>query len=156
MLKEGVTVPDFSLPDQDGQMQSLSSLLKKRYLLIYFYPKDDTPGCTAETCSFRDNLDELNKLQADIVGISADGTKSHKKFSEKHNVNFPLLSDEGKEILTKFGVWQEKSMMGKKYMGIVRTSFLIDQNLKIVRVYEKVNPLTHTSEAISDLKLFVH
>lgn len=156
MLKEGEIVQDFSLPDQDGQMQSLSSLLKKRYLLIYFYPKDDTPGCTAEACSFRDNLDDLSKLQADIVGISADGTKSHKKFSEKHKVNFPLLSDEGKEILTKFGVWQEKSMMGKKYMGIVRTSFLIDQNLRIVKVYEKVNPLTHTSEVISDLKLFVH
>ncbi len=156
MLKEGETIPDFTLPDQDGQMQSISSLLKKRHLLIYFYPKDDTPGCTTETCSFRDNLNELNNLQTDIVGISADGTKSHKKFSEKHNVNFPLLSDEGKELLSKFGVWQEKSMMGRKYMGIVRTSFLIDQNLKIVKVYEKVNPLTHTSEVISDLKLFVH
>lgn len=151
MLKVGQIAPDFSLPDQEGNMFSLSSF-SGNYLLIYFYPKDDTPGCTTETCSFRDNLEKFKEQGAHIIGISADGTKSHKKFSDKHSVNFPLLSDESHEVLEKYGVWQEKSMMGRKYMGIVRSSLLINKDREVIKVYEKVNPLTHTSEVLKDLR----
>jgi thioredoxin-dependent peroxiredoxin len=149
-LTVGKKAPEFKLPDQDGQMRRLSDY-KGQWVLLYFYPKDDTPGCTTEACTFRDNLPKFKKTKAIILGISVDSVPSHKKFSAKYKLPFTLLADEGKAVVEKYGVWAEKNMYGRKYMGTLRTSFLIDPTGKIAKIYEKVKPSQHPEEVLSDL-----
>lgn len=147
----GKKAPDFKLKDQDGKTHSLKDYAG-RIILLYFYPKDMTPGCTIEAEGFRDNFDELKKRGVIVLGVSADSESSHKKFCDKHELNFPLLSDEKKAILKKYGVWIKKSMYGREYMGISRESFLIDKDGKIIKHYSKVNPANHPEEVLKDVK----
>ena len=149
-LEVGDKAPDFSAPVTDGTIVSLKDYKGKK-LVLYFYPKDDTSGCTKESCSFRDNLARVRKKGAEILGVSADSVKSHQKFTEKFDLSFPLLSDESKDVVKAYGVWQEKSMYGRKYMGIVRTTFIIDERGKIARIFEKVNVEGHTDEVLDAL-----
>jgi peroxiredoxin Q/BCP len=149
-LTIGQVAPDFSLPDQAGNIHRLSDY-KGNYLVLYFYPKDDTPGCTTEACSFRDELPQFNKLHVPVLGMSADSVQKHKKFIEKFNLPFTLLSDESKQTLQIYGVWEEKKFMGKKYMGILRNTVIIDPEGKIAKVYEKVKPAEHVEEVLRDL-----
>jgi peroxiredoxin Q/BCP len=150
-LKVGDKAPAFKLKNQDAKLFSLADLKGKPFVL-YFYPKDDTSGCTKEACNFRDEFPKFEKLKAEIIGISADSVESHKKFAEKYNLPFDLLSDEKKEVVEKYGVWQEKSMYGKKYMGIVRTTFIIDATGKISKIFPKVKVDEHNSEVMEALK----
>ena len=154
MIKLNQKAPDFTLPDQDGNKHKLSNY-HGEWVLLYFYPKDDTPGCTTEACTLRDNLPKFSKLTAKIFGISVDSVASHKKFAEKYKLPFTLLADEDKKVVQKYGVWQEKSMYGKKYMGTVRNSYLINPEGKIVKIYEKVKPETHAADVLSDLKQLI-
>lgn len=150
MLKAGDKAPSFDLPDQDGKIHNFSDW-KGRWVFIFFYPKDDTPGCTFESCAVRDNMDKFTDKNIEVYGISVDSVKSHKKFEQKHHLNFPLLADTEKKVVEQFGVWKEKSMFGKAYMGIERSSFLINPKGKVEKVYEKVNPLTHMGEVLKDV-----
>ncbi len=150
MLKPPSKAPTFALPDQDGATHTLEQY-KGKWLVVYFYPKDDTPGCTKEACSFRDSFNELQKRNVAVFGISKDSVKSHKKFQEKFHLNFPLLSDISTEIIQKFGVWVPKKFMGREYTGIARTTFLIDPEGKIAKVFENVNPVDHAAEILSAL-----
>lgn len=143
--------PDFTLQDQDGNEHSLSDHLGS-FVLIYFYPKDDTPGCTKEACMIRDTFPNFKKLEAKVFGISDDSVKSHKKFAEKYELPFTLLSDEGKEVIRAYGALGEKSMFGKKFLGIHRISYLIDKKGYIAKVYDNVKPETHAEEVLVDLK----
>ena len=149
-LTIGKTASDFSLPDQDGKSHKLSDY-RGQWVLLYFYPKDDTTGCTKEACAIRDEMPNFKKLKLEVFGISADSVKSHKKFAMKYGLPFTLLSDEDKKVLNKYGVWAEKSMYGRKYMGTLRTSFLIDQKGKIAKVYERVKPEIHAKEVKNDV-----
>jgi peroxiredoxin Q/BCP len=144
---------DFSLLDQDGKVHTLKDY-RGNYVVLYFYPKDDTPGCTKEACNFRDSYHELQKLGVVILGVSKDSVKSHRKFADKYQLNFPLLSDESTEIIKAYESWGEKKFMGRTYEGIIRNTFLIDKKGIIVKLYEKVNTLTHAKEIIKDLKSF--
>jgi len=146
----GSSAPDFSLPDQEGKMHTPSEETGK-WVLLYFYPKDDTPGCTMQACAIRDDYPSFENLGVKVFGISADSVKSHGKFVEKYHLPFTVLSDEEKITLTAYGVWQTKSFMGKSYMGILRTSFLIDPKGKIAKVYEKVKPTEHAGVVLQDL-----
>jgi len=150
-LTVGKKAPAFSLPDQDGKMHTLKEYAGK-HLLIYFYPKDDTPGCTVEACSLRDNWNGFKKLKIAVVGVSADSAKKHKKFAEKYDFPFTLLADEEKKMIEAYGVWGKKKFMGREYMGIYRTSFLIGPDGKIVKIYEQVKPKDHAEEVLTDLK----
>ena len=141
---------DFNLKDQYGKDTSLSEF-KGKWVVLYFYPKDNTPGCTKEACGFRDSYRELQKMGVQILGISKDSVASHKKFAEKYNLNFPILSDEGKGVIKAYKSWGIKKFMGREFEGTLRNTYLIDTNGEIVKLYEKVNPLTHTSQIISDL-----
>ncbi|MEK7673452.1 MAG: thioredoxin-dependent thiol peroxidase [Patescibacteria group bacterium] len=143
--------PDFVLEDQNGEKHSLKNYLGQM-VLLYFYPKDMTPGCTVEAQCFRNRLNDLKKLDVQVLGVSCDDVKSHKKFAEKEGLKFPLLADVDKEVVNAYGVWVEKSMYGKKYMGIQRDSFLIDKKGKIVKHYVKVKPEEHTEEVIKDVR----
>lgn len=149
-LKVGQSAPDFALPDQNGKTHKLSNY-KGKWVLIYFYPKDDTPGCTKEACSIRDNLAMFEKSQAKILGISVDSVKSHDKFAKKYRLPFTLLSDEDKKVVKAYGVWGKKKFMGREYMGTNRTSFLIDPKGEISKIYEKVKPEAHAGEVLEDL-----
>ncbi len=142
--------PDFVLPDQDSNKHKLSDY-KGQWVLLYFYPKDDTPGCTTEACTLRDNLPTFTKIKAKIFGISVDSVASHKKFAEKYKLPFTLLADEDKKVVEKYGVWQEKSMYGRKYMGTVRNSYLVNPDGKIAKIYEKVKPAEHATQVLADL-----
>ena len=150
-LKIGTKAPSFTLPDQDGKMHSLKDCLGKK-VLIYFYPKDDTPGCTTEACSFRDGYKELQKAGLEVFGISKDSVKSHKKFAEKFKLPFPILSDEDTKVCQAYGVWGLKKFMGREYMGINRVSFLIDEKGNIAKIYETVKPAEHVGEVKMDVK----
>jgi len=150
MLKPGDKAPDFTLPSTEGKDVSLEDLRGQK-VVLYFYPKDDTPGCTKESCSFSENLGRVKKKGALIYGVSADSIVSHEKFIDKYSLSFPLLSDESREMINAYGVWQQKSMMGKKYMGIVRTTFIIDEKGKIAHVFEKVKVDGHTEEVLAAL-----
>lgn len=150
-LKPGSKAPDFSLLTGDGKELSLKDL-KGMNVVLYFYPKDDTSGCTAEACAFNDSLKVLEKKGAVVIGVSADSVASHNKFAEKYGLVFPLLSDEKKTMIKKFGVWKEKSMYGKKYMGIERTTFLIDRKGTIARIFPKVKVNGHLEEVLSALE----
>lgn len=142
---------DFELADQNGEIHKLSDY-KGKWVVLYFYPKDDTPGCTKEACNFRDSFREIQKMGVQILGISKDSVKSHKKFAEKYNLNFPILSDESLSVIKAYDAWGEKKFWGKTYEGIFRITYLINPKGEIYKKYEKVNPLTHASEIIRDLK----
>jgi len=139
LLTVGDAAPDFTLPASGGKMISLSDFKGKK-LLIYFYPKDDTPGCTKQACSLSDNISVLNKLSMAVVGVSKDSMKSHDKFTEKFGLKFPLLSDKDSDMCERYGVWGEKTFMGKKYMGITRSCFLVDENGKLAAVKYGIKP----------------
>ena len=150
-LKVGDKAPAFKLKNQDGETISLSDL-KGKPVVLYFYPKDDTPGCTKEACNFRDEFPKFGKMKAEIIGISTDSVDSHKKFADKYKLPFNLLADEKKEIVEKYDVWKEKNMYGKKYMGIERTTFIIDANGKISKIFPKVKVDDHNKEIMDALK----
>lgn len=149
-LKQGDTAPNFSLPDQDGKTHALKDY-RGQWVLLYFYPKDMTPGCTVEACKLRDNYPDFEKIDAVVFGVSADSVARHKKMVEKHNLPFSLLADEEKEMLKAYGVWAKKKMFGREYMGILRNSYLVDPKGKIAKVYEKVKPAVHAKEVLHDL-----
>ncbi|MBA4250158.1 MAG: thioredoxin-dependent thiol peroxidase [Chlorobiaceae bacterium] len=151
MLEIGMKVSDIKLFDQNGISKSLQDFEGKK-IVLFFYPKDNTPGCTKEACSFRDEIKVIEEENAVVIGVSADSIKSHKNFSEKFNLPFTLLSDEKKEFLQAFGVWKEKSMYGKKYMGIERTTFIIDENGIIKHIFSKVKVDNHSEEVIKLLR----
>ncbi len=150
-LKEGDKAPDFSAETQTGERISLKDL-KGKPVILYFYPKDDTPGCTKEACAFRDSYSVFKKTGAVVLGVSTDSVKSHGKFAEKFSLPFPLLSDEKKEIVHAYGVWGEKSFMGRKYMGTNRVTFLIDPEGRIAKIWPKVKPEEHAAEVLEALK----
>ena len=149
-IKEGDKAPAFSLPSSEGKEISLADL-KGQTVVLYFYPKDDTPGCTQEACDFRDSLKKFQKQDAVIFGISADPLAAHDKFIKKFKLPFPLLSDENKEVIKKYGVWKEKSMYGKKYMGIERTTLVIDPQGKIAKIFPKVKVTGHVDEVLKSV-----
>lgn len=151
MLKAGDKAPDFKLTADTGETVSLKDY-KGNKVVLYFYPKDMTSGCTVEACDFRDNIKKIEKKNTVVIGVSADDTKSHVKFKKKYELPFTLLSDPEKKMLVTYGVWQEKSMYGKKYMGIVRTTFLIDEKGKIEKIWEKVSVTGHIEDILNNLK----
>jgi peroxiredoxin Q/BCP len=151
-LKEGQKAPDFSLESSEGKKISLKDYKGKKNVVLYFYPKDMTPGCTTEACSFRDNLARVQKEDTVILGVSTDDLKSHDKFIEKHKLNFPLLADTDKDVVNAYGVWKKKSMYGREYMGIERSTFIIDKEGKIAKIFSKVKVDGHTDEVLTALK----
>ena len=144
-LKTGDLAPLFKMEDSDGQLIDLSAL-KGSKVVLYFYPKDDTPGCTAQACNLNENLSFLQANGFVVIGVSADSNKAHEKFKLKYNLNFSLLSDPNHDILNAYGVWVEKSMYGKSYMGIARTTFIIDEKGYIFNIIEKVDTKNHTTQ----------
>ncbi len=151
MLEVGKKAPDFVLPDQDGKKVSLKDFKGKK-VVLYFYPKDNTSGCTREACNFRDEFPKFKKSCAVIIGVSPDSVSSHKKFAEKYDLPFTLLADEDKKVLQMYDVWKEKSMYGKKYMGVERTTYIIDENGKIKKIFNKVKVDGHNEEVMKALK----
>jgi peroxiredoxin Q/BCP len=149
---EGTKAPQFELSDATGAKVSLRDLTGKKNLVLYFYPKDLTPGCTTEACSFRDNIEGIRRLGAQVVGISGDSPASHQKFIDKHALNFPLLADVGNEVGKRYGVYKMKSMYGREYMGYERTTMVIDKSGVIRKVFPKVKVNGHTAEVIAALK----
>ncbi len=150
-LASGVSAPDFVLPDDSGAARSLSSF-RGRPVLLYFYPADDTPGCTKEACNFRDDYSSYEKAGVTILGVSPDSVKSHEKFKTKYQLPFPLLADLGHKVCDAYGVWGQKKQMGREYDGVLRTSFLIDSSGRIVHVFENVRPSEHSAEVLEILK----
>lgn len=150
MPAPGTLAPDFTLLDQDGVAHTLSAHRGSR-VLIYFYPKDDTPGCTKQACMLRDAMPELAKLDAVVFGISPDSVKSHRKFADKYGLPFTLLADEGHAVAEAYGVWGRKKFMGREYDGVFRTSFLIDEEGTVMRIYENVKPELHADQVLADL-----
>jgi len=146
-LHAGDSAPDFEAIDQDGNLIRLTDLRGKK-VALYFYPKDDTPGCTAQACNLRDHSAELTAKNVQVIGVSVDGEKSHKKFALKYELPFPLLVDTDKKIVEAYGVWQEKSMYGRKYMGTMRTTFLIDEQGIIEKIIEKVDTKNHAAQLL--------
>ena len=150
MVEEGKPAPDFSLTSDTGETISLASLRGKP-VVLYFYPKDDTPGCTAQARSIRDSWGEFERRGAVVLGVSPDGVASHVKFKRKHGLPFPLLADTGHEVAEAYGVWVEKSMLGKKYMGIERSTFVIAPDGTLAKVMRKVKPDEHTDAVLAAL-----
>jgi peroxiredoxin Q/BCP len=150
MLKEGAKAPAFSLPADDGSTVALEDLRGKK-VVLYFYPKDDTSGCTTEACEFRDTWTSVRKKGAVVLGVSPDGVKSHGRFKAKFELPFPLLADEDHAVAEAYGVWGEKSMYGRKYFGILRTTFIIDEAGRVAKVFEKVKPKGHAAEVLAAL-----
>ncbi len=158
ILKIGDVAPDFKLLDQNGTEHALSDYVgsdvavpDRKKVLIYFYPKDDTPGCTTEACNFRDSFEEMKNSGLVILGVSKDSVKSHKKFADKHKLNFPILSDEGTEMIKSYDAWAPKKFMGREFLGVLRKSFLIGADGKIEKIYEKVDTKKHANEVICDI-----
>jgi len=149
-LKVGQKAPDFTVLNDEGQKVKLSDFKGKK-VVLYFYPKDDTPGCTKEACAFRDGIDEIKSRGAVVIGVSTDSVDSHKKFKSKFDLNFPLLADTDKKIVEAYSTWKEKSMYGKKYMGIERTTFVIDEHGKISYIFPKVKVDEHYDEVLDAL-----
>jgi peroxiredoxin Q/BCP len=150
-LKIGQKAPDFNVMNNKGENVKLSDLKGKK-VVLYFYPKDDTPGCTTEACAFRDGIGQIKKRGAVVLGVSADSVDSHKKFIDKFDLNFPLLADTDKKMVEAYGTWKEKSMYGKKYMGIERTTFIIDEQGKISHIFPKVKVNEHYDKVLEALK----
>jgi thioredoxin-dependent peroxiredoxin len=149
-LKVGQKAPDFTVLNDQGEKVRLADLKGKK-VVLYFYPKDDTPGCTKEACAFRDGIAQIKKKGAVVLGVSADSVASHEKFKKKFELNFPLLADTDKKMVEDYGVWKEKSMYGKKYMGIERTTFIIDEQGKISHIFPKVKVDEHYEEVVEAL-----
>lgn len=141
---------DFSLPDQEGKFHKLSDY-RGQLVILYFYPKDDTPGCTVEACSFRDNQEKFSKSGIVILGVSKDTVASHKKFAQKHSLGFTIFSDVEKKVIKKYKAWGKKKFLGKTFEGILRKTYLIDKKGNVVKIYDKVNPLTHSEEILKDV-----
>ena len=154
LLTNGMQAPEFSLPDEENTLHKLSDFRGKP-VVLYFYPKDDTPGCTTEACNFRDDYSAYEQAGVVILGISPDSVKSHAKFKSKYSLQFPLLADEGHKVCDQYGVWGMKKFMGREYDGVLRTTFLIDPNGRIAKVFENVRPAEHSEEVISALKQLV-
>ena len=150
MLEIGIQAPDFELPDQDGVMHKLSDYKGKK-VILYFYPKDNTPGCTTEACEFSQNYDEFISNDSVIIGISPDSVKSHENFIKKHDLKHILLSDEDKNVSKLYGVWQVRKNYGREYLGIVRTTFVIDKKGDILKVYKSVKAKDHAAKVLADL-----
>ena len=150
-LQVGQKAPDFTVLNDKDEKVKLSDF-KGQKIVLYFYPKDDTPGCTKEACAFRDGFKEIKKLGAAVIGVSADSVASHQKFKSKFDLNFPLLADTDKKMIEAYGTWKEKSMYGRKYMGIERTTFIIDEKGRISHIFPKVKVGEHYDEVIEALK----
>jgi peroxiredoxin Q/BCP len=150
-LTEGMKAPDFSGRDQTGKEISLKAL-QGRKVILYFYPKDNTPGCTTESCNLRDNYRQLIKKGFEVIGVSADSEKSHRSFIDKYDLPFNLISDTGREILTAYGAWGLKKLYGKEYEGILRKTFIIDEQGKILKIINKVDTGNHTNQILDALK----
>lgn len=150
-MKTGDIAPDFTLADKNGNMVSLSDFSGKK-VVLYFYPKDNTPGCTRQACAFAENYNEFQKRDIVVIGISKDSQESHRKFADKFNLPFILLSDPELQAIQAYGVWQEKKLYGKVSMGVVRTTFLIDKSGKITEIMSKVKPDTNAAEILSKIK----
>jgi peroxiredoxin Q/BCP len=148
LIDPGKTAPAFALPDQDGTIHKLSDYAG-RPVVLYFYPKDDTPGCTKESCAFQDNLPKFKKSKAAVLGMSVLDSKSKAKFASKYGLTFPLLADEDHAVMEKYGVWQEKSMYGKKYMGVARTTYVIGADGKVVKRWDGVKVDGHAEEVLA-------
>lgn len=151
-VKVGQEAPDFELTANNGRTVSLSDYSGEKNIVLYFYPKDDTSGCTTEACEFRDKMDELYQRDTVILGVSPDGLAAHQRFVAKYDLPFLLLSDESKKICQKYGVWAEKMMSGRKYMGVARTTFVISKNGKVVKTFENVKPKGHSEEILEFVK----
>ena len=151
MLQEGTTAPDFTLEASGGETASLSDY-RGQIVVLYFYPKDDTPGCTTEACNFRDDYSEIQAAGAVVLGVSPDGIRSHDKFMLKYELPFPLLSDPDHQIAEMYGAWGEKKMYGRTYMGIIRSTYVIDEEGMIVKVFPKVRPKVHSEEVLAVLR----
>ncbi len=150
MIEKNIIAPDFELLDENEEPHKLSDYMGKP-VILYFYPKDDTPGCTTEACEFRDDYDVYTKAGVVILGVSPDSPKSHKKFKEKYHLPFTLLADVDHKVCELYGVWGEKSMYGKKYYGVMRTSFLINSEGKLVEIFENVKPKGHSQQVLAAL-----
>ena len=150
LLVVGRNAPDFTMKDTQGNSVKLSELRGKK-VVLFFYPKDMTSGCTVEACEFRDYYKEIQKKGALVFGVSTDDQKSHQKFTEKHQLSYPLLVDENARVSLKYGTWGEKSMYGRKYMGMFRTTYIIDETGKVAKVFEKVKPEGHAKEVLNAL-----
>ena len=151
-IPSGSPAPDFELLDDTNTRRKLTDF-RGRKVVLYFYPKDDTPGCTKEACNFRDDYSAFEKAGVVILGISPDSVESHINFKEKFHLQFPLLSDEGHRICEAYGVWGPKKLMGKTYEGVIRTTYLIDGDGRIIRVYEDVRPAEHSAELLKELSM---
>ena len=147
-ISAGTNLEDFTAPDETGEPRRLSDFLDKP-LVLYFYPKDDTPGCTKEACNFRDDYDAYSEAGVNIVGVSPDSPKSHTKFKEKYHLPFPLLADQDHQITEAFGVWGPKTFMGREYEGVHRTTFIIGPDREVKKVFENVKPAEHSEEILS-------
>lgn len=150
MLQEGVLAPDFALHDQEEKLHNLSDYRGKK-VVLYFYPKDDTPGCTKEACSFRDSFGDFRKNGLVVLGVSKDSISSHAKFQEKYSLPFPLLSDTDTTVIKAYEAWGPKKYMGREYEGILRITYIIDEEGKILKAYEKVKPQDHAQEILEDI-----
>ena len=150
-MEVGTLAPDFALPDQEGRTHRLSDY-RGRWVVLYFYPKDDTPGCTKEACGFRDQMGSLKALDAVVLGVSADDVESHKRFAEKYGLNFPLLADPERKVIGAYGAWGTKNLYGKEVEGVLRQTFLIDPEGRIAKVWRKVSPEGHALEVAEALK----
>lgn len=148
--KIGTKAKNFTLPDQDSKLHTLTGYTGQ-WVVLYFYPKDDTPGCTVEACQFRDTFPQFKRSQAVVFGVSVDAVKKHAKFATKYELPFTLLSDEEKKVVELYGVWAKKKFMGREYMGILRTTFLINPAGKIAKIYENVKPSGHAEEVLKDI-----
>lgn len=151
MINEGIKAPAFTLPDQNGNKVSLSDF-KGKNIVLYFYPKDDTSGCTKEACQFRDAFPIFKGADAVIIGVSPDSVDSHKKFENKYDLPFTLLADEKKSVVERYQVWKEKSMYGRKYMGVERTTFIVDKEGRIRNIFNKVKVPDHDKQVLEALK----
>ena len=148
--KIGDMAPNFTLPSTDTKISGLADLAGKD-VILYFYPKDDTPGCTSEACSFRDHEGDISKAHATVIGISTDSLESHEKFRAKHQLNFPLLSDSTADVAKMYGTWKEKNMYGRRYWGVARTTFWIGPDGRIKKIYKKVDTARHAEDVLADI-----
>ncbi len=151
MVEEGQPAPDFELVGDAGERVKLSDF-RGRPVVLYFYPKDDTPGCTAEACSFRDHEADLTKEHAVVLGVSTDSLESHQKFEEKHHLNFPLLSDQTADVAKMYGVWTEKNLYGRRTWGVARTTFWIGPDRRIRKIWKKVDTARHAEDILAELR----